>query len=213
MTDRLIEDVSRVGSALADMASEQIDAVLKELQKPPASPTQDVRVDAGTLAVSLLQVVNKLGSLMVEVSKYDLVRRSADLFRVGGPNGVSTVAFASVPATYRFWVENETSAPVRVVAAWPSGATQALVDALVPGERRQSSVAIVRDGDERRLALELQAIVVSRDHTDVISRKVLIVVFEDTVSEEQSAGPTHALKKGRVRSKSKQRRKTRAGKR
>jgi hypothetical protein len=164
MTDRVLKDVSRLGSALADMASQQIDSVLNEFRKSGDSAQDPVdRLDTARLAASALQVVSKLGALMIEFSKYDLVRRNDHLFRVGCPNAVSSLAYdATSESRYGFWVENETQSTVDVRATLGNGNSPPMPLQIMPvlgtiqrGERRRAEVVIpknVADGCVLELA-------------------------------------------------------------
>ena len=180
MTDRVLKDMSRLGSALADMASQQIDSVLNEFRRSPDQPEDpaDDRVDPTALAASAMQVVSKLGALMIEVSKYDLVRRNDAIFRVGGPNAISTHDCSPASATrYAFWIENETRAPVRVLAGLKRDKAQAMelqihphIEALEPGERRRAHVHLPPISDDAHvICFEAHAV----DGEELVSQRTV----------------------------------------
>lgn len=151
MTQRVLNDMTRLASTLVGTAEQQLDSVLKEFVKPPgAEAPPDRKVDAGTLAASVMQVVSKLGTLMVELSKYDLVRRNDAIFRVGAHNAVSSLECErNAPTAYAFWVENESNGAAKVSATLvqPRDPDRVLsispkFDDLQPGERRRVTIEI-----------------------------------------------------------------------
>jgi hypothetical protein len=182
MTERALKDMTRLGSALADMAGQQLDAVLKELQRPADSAARaaDVKVDAGAMAASVMQVVSKLGALLVEVSKYDLVRRDEPVFRVGAPNSISTLGFdADSETSYAFWVENDSSFRVQVRAKLGRGNESVVFDALElepdlgtlqPGERRRARVSIPKNVEDA-CVLQFEAVTLDGGEHRIVSQR------------------------------------------
>jgi hypothetical protein len=93
MADQILKEVTHLGSTLADLATKQLDSVLGELRGPTgdADGAQGMgqRVNAGTLAFNVFQLVSRVGSIMKELSEYDLVRKGEPTLILGASTPLS----------------------------------------------------------------------------------------------------------------------------
>jgi len=184
MTERVLEDAARLGAALADTASKQIESVLKELRRPSAPGAAGTRLGMETLAASALQIASKLGALMVEASKFDLVRRNDLTFRVGAPNSVASLPFdPGSEVSYPFWVENDGRQSIRVRARLGRGKTGITFEPLAiepdlgviaADERRRAHVKIPKDvTDARILVFEAYLPGATQDDVQIVRQRTV----------------------------------------
>jgi len=115
MPDQILKEVTHLGSTLAELATKQLDAVIHELGGPvgdgrkPDDPVEPPRrVNAGTLAFNALQLVSKVGSLLTQLSQYDLVRRNVPMLTLKSSNPLSGLTLqANEGSKYELLLEND----------------------------------------------------------------------------------------------------------
>jgi len=115
MPDQILKEVTHLGSTLAELATKQLDAVIHELGGPvgdgrkPDDPVEPPRrVNAGTLAFNALQLVSKVGSLLTQLSQYDLVRRNVPTLTLRSSNPLSGLTLqANEDYKYELLIEND----------------------------------------------------------------------------------------------------------
>lgn len=157
MPDQILKDVTDLGSKLANMAAQQLDDVLGELRGPigGAPDAQSVSANLGRLAVTMLQMVGKMGTVVTELASYDLVHRGAPTLVLNSTNPLTDVSVSANEAfTYELLVDNNGRGTQNlVVAARLSSA----------GERDRSlrlSPALTSIGslERRRVAIDVPAL-------------------------------------------------------
>lgn len=115
--DRILKEVTHLGSTLAELATGQIDTVLTELRGPvgDAQPRPSSgrgsgakeRVNLGTLGFNMLTLASKVGELIAQLSQYDLVRADAPTLTLRSANPITNVTFEWGKAQdYALLVEN-----------------------------------------------------------------------------------------------------------
>jgi hypothetical protein len=112
----LVNEVTRLGSTLAELATDQVQTVLTELRGPGGEaekkPHPDLgpgadRINLGTLGFGVLELASKVGELMTQLSRYDLVRTGAPTLFLRATNPITSVTLAANEALdYRLLVEN-----------------------------------------------------------------------------------------------------------
>lgn len=114
--EHILGELTRVGSSLAELATRELDVVIKDLSGPTgrtdkALPEADIgrgRVNVGTLASTALQLVSKLGDLLSQLSKYDLVRNDCSQITLNSANPVSEISVqANTEGTHGFLLGND----------------------------------------------------------------------------------------------------------
>jgi len=112
MPDQILRDVTHLASTLANQATEQLDTVLKELRGEVGegrnSDEPPRRVNVGTMAFSVLQLASKVGSLLTELSEYDLVRKNTPALTLKSSNPLTSIELAEgKPYRYQLLIEND----------------------------------------------------------------------------------------------------------
>jgi hypothetical protein len=152
MADEILKEATKLGSSLAALASSQLKTMLDELRGPSGAGTDVPSADGanlGGLAASLLQLVNQTGSLLVQLSQYDVVRKDANLLRLDAANPISNLTIkANERVNYDLLLENNGRSP-RVVTLKPS----ITIDSSV-SELREAEL-VVQSGERRRVTIEL----------------------------------------------------------
>jgi|GEM_PF-4699725 len=112
MPDQILRDVTHLASTLADQATKQLDTVLKEFRgdvgegRKPNEPPQ--RVNVGTMAFSVLQLASKVGSLLTELSEYDLVRKNTPVLTLKSSNPLTSIELEQKKEhPYELLIEND----------------------------------------------------------------------------------------------------------
>lgn len=116
MARNIVNEVTRLGSTLAELATDQVQTVLTELRGPAGEahkkPNPDLgpgaeRINLGTLGFDVLKLASKVGELMAQLSQYDLVRTGAPTLFLRAANPITSVTLAADEALhYRLLVEN-----------------------------------------------------------------------------------------------------------
>jgi hypothetical protein len=114
MPDQILKEVTHLGSTLAELATKQLDAVIGELRgaagdgRDPHDHEPPRRVNAGTMAFNVLQLVSKAGTLLTQLSEYDLVRRNVPALTLRSSNPLTNLTLqADTRYPYELLVENE----------------------------------------------------------------------------------------------------------
>jgi hypothetical protein len=115
MPDQVLKEVTHLGSTLAELATKQLDAVIDELRgtvgdgRKPGGPTEPPRrVNVGTMAFNVLQLASKFGSLLTQLSEYDLVRRNVPALTLKSSNPLTALRLQSgEPYGYELLIEND----------------------------------------------------------------------------------------------------------
>jgi hypothetical protein len=116
MARNIVSEVTRLGSTLAELATDQVQTVLTELRgsageaqkkpRPDLGPGAE-RINLGTLGFDVLKLASKVGELMTQLSQYDLVRAGAPTLFLRAANPITSVTLAANEALdYRLLVEN-----------------------------------------------------------------------------------------------------------
>jgi hypothetical protein len=160
-SEEILKEVTNLGSTLAQLANSQLDAVLTELRGPTGAGDTtsgaSARVNVGTLAFNVLQVVNKVGDLMMQLSKYDLVRRDSPVLNVRAANPLTSwMIQAGEEQTYGFLVENNGERLTNLslsasLSAVEAGAQPVSLSDISP------ALADLDENERRRVALRLPA--------------------------------------------------------
>ena len=156
MADDTLKQVTQLGSTLAKTATEQLDKVLVELRGPLGSTphVDSASFNMGTLAVSLLQVVNRVGSIMTELSQFDLVKRPPALV-LNAPNAPTSITLPhGTDASYSFLVENSGNVGGDVLAVTLTFQLYDRNGAEVPGISDTKSEELSA-GERRRVEVKL----------------------------------------------------------
>ncbi len=112
----ILADVTRVGSKLADLATQQLDMVMTDLSSP-AGARQEPNVerreslgrnDGDALLFHLLQLMGKAGELMAQLSRYDVVRNDTPRVVLRAANPFESLTFpAGARPEYAFMLVND----------------------------------------------------------------------------------------------------------
>jgi hypothetical protein len=121
MPDQILKEVTHLGSTLAELATKQLNSVIEELGGPTGDGSEvkdrvpPPRVNAGTMAFNVLQLMSKAGALLTQLSEYDLVRRNAPTLTLRSSNPLTNLTLqAHVPHPYDLLVENEGNDELRI---------------------------------------------------------------------------------------------------
>jgi hypothetical protein len=122
MPDQILKEVTHLGSTLAELATKQLDTVIKELKgdvgagrDPKELGESPQRVNAGTLAYNVLQLVSKAGTLLTQLSEYDLVRRNVPVLTLRASNPLTSLPLQAGKAyPYELLIENEGNDELKV---------------------------------------------------------------------------------------------------
>jgi hypothetical protein len=116
MVERILKDATQLGSSLAAFANRQLETMVKELGPMREGDEQpgDGRpgLPLGQLASNVMQIVNLTGSLLVQLSKYDLVRQDSSVMLLDSGNALSSITVrADQEIVYPVLVENNGKQP------------------------------------------------------------------------------------------------------
>lgn len=190
MPDQILKEVTHLGSTLAELATKQLDAVIGELRGPTGDGRDSGdteaprRVNAGTMAFNVLQLMSKAGALLTELSEYDLVRRNAPALTLRSSNPLTNLTLQShTPYPYELLVENEgaeeltthiTAELFQGGKAVPSVELEGTFGRIFPSERRRIS-AKVPGLDEGTYSLSFTVRQGAHEHASVIGKKTIIL--------------------------------------
>lgn len=115
MPEQVLKEVTHLGSTLAELATKQLDAVIDELRgtvgdgHEPGDPAEPPRrVNMGTMAFNVLQLASKVGSLLTQLSEYDLVRRNVPALTLKSSNPLTELPLKSGESyAYELLIEND----------------------------------------------------------------------------------------------------------
>jgi hypothetical protein len=195
--ERILSEVTRVGSSLAELATKELDVVLKDLSGPQGGteklPDADIgagRVNVGTLAFNTLQLLSKVGDLMSQLAKYDLVRNDVPQITLQSTSPLSEVTVQTDEAQeFKFLLGNDGTEDVKVEFSVvlrnletdqvrELDVTPKLDRQLHPGERVRLGVEIPALAQPRQAAGKHALTIEVRDpkHLDKpIARKTLLI--------------------------------------
>ena len=118
--ENMWSEVLRLSASLADMATTQVASVSNELKRGATEKDDDIgagRVDMGAAAASFFQLVGKVGELVTQLSKYDLVRRDTSMLTLGAANPTSSLTTSvDKPIQLAFLLANDGAEAVNVEA-------------------------------------------------------------------------------------------------
>lgn len=171
MTERIFKDVAQLGSTLTQFASDQLSTMMTELR----GGRGDGEPSVATLTNNVIQIVNQVGALVVELSKYDLVRKDVSVLSLSSPNSISSHTMREDEASsYTLLVENDGQEDLEttIVAELHPGGTQALEDTRTIGvaERRRFIVKIPRLPAGKRTL-----VVTAKVRDKVVARKTVAI--------------------------------------
>jgi hypothetical protein len=175
MADQILKDAAQLGSTLTAFASRQLETVLTELRGPvggEAGANAGDSASLGTLAGNVMQIVNQVGSLLMQVSQYDLVRSNANVMLLSSPNSISShTVRAGVASRYELLLENNGRRPAQVEIHAALHEKKPLEPSKVEcdvGERRRVQIHLP-ELSEGKYAL----IVVAKIDGEVVARKTI----------------------------------------
>jgi hypothetical protein len=111
MAERILKDATQLGSSLAAFANRQLETMVKELgpMREGAEHPGDGRpsLPFGQLASNVMQIASLTSSLLVQLSKYDLVRPDSSVMLLDSGNALSSITVrAGQKIGYPVLVEN-----------------------------------------------------------------------------------------------------------
>jgi hypothetical protein len=194
--NRILSEVTRLGSSLTELATSELDTVLNQIRGPQgdASPSLDSgEANVGTLAVNAMQLLGKVGDLITQLSKYDLVRKDAPSLALGTASPISSFTVPNgKEREYVFLLENNDGKPKYVtvdarLAALPrsdggaSPDTKALEVSedvrhfeILPEERRRIQVTIPAQYETGKYKLSID--VTARDDKGTTTTRKTVVL-------------------------------------
>lgn len=191
MPDQILKDLTHVASTLAEQAAKQIQSVTDELKGPVGrgrgsdDPQPPQRVNLGTMAFNVMQLASKVGSLLMELSQYDLVRRNIPTLTLRSPNQLTELPLeAGKEYEYKVLVENEGTEAQHVslkAKIFKPGRERPLHNLQIVGEfgeisaseRRAVSVTIPAELEQGKYCLVFTIRDRSDDKRTVIGKKVV----------------------------------------
>ncbi|MEY4581599.1 MAG: hypothetical protein RL701_6302 [Pseudomonadota bacterium] len=165
--ERILTEVSRLGSSLAELATRELEVVLNDLKGERGSTNQESdadigagRVNLGTVSVNAMQLLAKVGEFVTELSKYDLIRNDIPRLTLRATNPISSHSVqTSDGKPYFFLLENDGENGQSVaIAASLTCVPRAERPAVLPSPAQPKitpELDTIGAGERRRLALEL----------------------------------------------------------
>jgi hypothetical protein len=182
----ILGEATRFGSKLTEVANKQLRSLATEIRgdagKAARGQARD-RINIGTLATDAMRLIGTLGEIVVELSKYDLVRSDIPPVRLVGTNAVARIAPDGEDIAFLIENDGAVDRTVTIVAALirmgagehPEDLARHEDQKLYAGERRRLMVRLpLREEGEYALRIRIldgESIVTTQVFTFPIAAK------------------------------------------
>jgi hypothetical protein len=193
MAEKILKDAAQLGSSLTAFANRQLSTMLGELgglrDGQDDGRGRGEGLPLGQLASNVFQIVNLTGSLLVQLSKYDLVRQDSSVMLLDSGNSLSSITVrAQQSIDFPMLVENNGRQPraVMLFAKIDNADWQPMHELeLQVSERRRVPVQLpAQMPGKRTLMIKAEVLDPHGDRVTIARKTVAVTVLPEAAQHE-----------------------------